>query len=403
MVDFPTGTPLLPDIILNDTPGGAAGGLGIRTLINRANDNILAIIDDLYNNPLEDNPVINGGPSIWNEGVTFAAAANGVVPAEMWVYSKVGTTAVRTINQSTDVPAISATRGKINYSIHLDVTTADAAVAAGDVEYLEYRMEGFNFNIIAQRAFTIRFWVKAAKTGIHCVAIKNSGFDRSYIAEYTINNANTWEEKSITIPASPTGGTWDYTNGTGVRIQFALMCGSTFQTPAGVWTTGNFIASANQVNEADSTANDFRICGLRIKAGSYCPGFIQRPYQLEFYLVGRYSFIMSPAGAGPVFGWGQAYATNACVLQVPTVAPFRAAPTITISAAGDFHVSAANFTNNSCAGGTFGIYNAWPVPLPLHIGIQVTSMTATTLTVGQATQLYAANSSAFIKFLARLA
>ena len=46
----------------------------------------------------------------------------------------------------------------------------------------------------------LSFLVKSTVTGTHGGALTNSGQSRSYPFTYTISSANTWEQKSITIP-----------------------------------------------------------------------------------------------------------------------------------------------------------------------------------------------------------
>lgn len=290
MVDFPAGTPDLPDIQPNDPPGTAAGGLGLRPLINRANDNIIAMITDQYNYPsLGDyNPIINGGPVVWPDAGTFAAIANDAYGPEMWKYRKAGAV-VHTLIVSTVGPTPGPYVAKIPYNIQLDCTTADASIAATDYCTLSYQMEGFLWCALAERDFTMRFWVKGAKTGIHYVYIRNHAGDRGIVLPYTINAADTWEEKSILVPASPSAGTWNYINGRGVEIGWTLAAGTNFHVSAGAWTSfGDRIAAADQVNECDSTSNFFSICGFTVKPGWYCPPFAPRSVALEKQLCSRY-------------------------------------------------------------------------------------------------------------------
>jgi len=48
---------------------------------------------------------------------------------------------------------------------------------------------------------------------------------------------------------------------------FNLFCGSTFQTTAGAWQTGNFSATSSQVNCLDTIGNIFAITGVQLEAG----------------------------------------------------------------------------------------------------------------------------------------
>ena len=119
------------------------------------------------------------------------------------------------ITQSTDVPANSG----FSNSLRVSVSTADTSIAAGDYAVLDQVIEGYNVVDLVGVPFTLSFWVKSSKTGIHCFKLGNINGDRSYIAEYTISAANTWEKKIITISVGiPADGTWNYTNGAGLSV-----------------------------------------------------------------------------------------------------------------------------------------------------------------------------------------
>jgi hypothetical protein len=105
------------------------------------------------------------------------------------------------------------------------------------------------------------------------VSFRNSGNDRSYISEYTINTTNTWEYKTITVSASPSAGTWDYINGVGLTVRWVIASGSTFHTTAGAWQTGNFLSTVNQVNGVNTGATDFRITGVMLNEGVVATSF----------------------------------------------------------------------------------------------------------------------------------
>jgi len=238
---------------------------------------------DSYNK----NVIINGDFQIAQRGISFTSVTNGDYTLDRWLISKVGSMAY-TITQDTETPTTLESGRYIDKSMKIDCTTADTSIAAGDIAIIAQRIEGYNFQVIAQKTFTISFWVRSTKTGIFCVSVRNSGQDRSYVSEYTVNSSNTWEFKTITISASPSAGTWDYTTGNGLQLSFVLVAGSTHQTTADTWQTGNYFATSNQVNSADSTSNDFRITGVQVEAGSVSTPFESRTIQTEIELCQRY-------------------------------------------------------------------------------------------------------------------
>ena len=236
------------------------------------------------------NAIINGAFDIWQENSSFTSAADGTYTADMWVYGKKGVM-VHDISRSTDVPTVAQAGRLFNYSALIDCQTVDSSIGSTDICAFEQKIEGYNWLPLAQKALVLSFWVKATKTGTYCVSLRNnrSGTpDRSYVAEYTVSQSDTWEFKTITITASPSAGTWNYTNGNGCSLSFCLAGGSSFQTTAGAWQTGNYLCTSNQVNACDSTSNNFRVTAVQLEVGSLPTPFEGRTFQEERRLCQRY-------------------------------------------------------------------------------------------------------------------
>jgi len=170
-------------ITKNGTNALTAGDIPSGTMVTITYDGTRFILGAVHREQPQPNPIINGNMDIWQRGTSFAAPANATYFADRWriAYS---TTGVVTASRSTSVPTVAESGVLFNYSLDLDVTTADAAIAAGDYCALQQSIEGFNWRHFAQRDVTLSFWVYATKTGTHCISISNSGLDRSYVAEY---------------------------------------------------------------------------------------------------------------------------------------------------------------------------------------------------------------------------
>lgn len=233
------------------------------------------------------NKIINGDFNIWQRNTSFAAVADAAFCADRWFYGK-DPTGVHTITRDTDVPSLAQAGRIFNYSLKVDCTTLNASIASTSRCIVGQVIEGFNFLPIAQRIFTMSFWVKATKTGVYCISLQNSASDRTIVMEYTVNVSDTWEYKTITFPASPSAGTWNYTNGAGLQVLFVLAAGSNFQGSAGSWSSSNLIKTSNQVNALDSTSNNFFLCGVQIEEGSVATPFEQRLFQDELKICERY-------------------------------------------------------------------------------------------------------------------
>lgn len=250
------------------------------------------------------NAIINGDFQIWQRGTSFATAADGAYSADRFRYNKVGVGVV-TLSQSTDTPESPSL-----WSLKVDVTTVDTSIAAGDFQVINQFIEGYDVRKYIGKTFTLSFYVKSPKAGIHCVRFSNSGADRSYVSEYTVNAPNTWEKKTITVDGGLiTAGTWYWTNGAGLCVTWCLMAGTTFQTSPNAWQTGNFLATANQVNCFDSTSNDFYLSQVQLELGEVATEFERRPIGVElelcqWYYKKSYDLTVAP---GTATGSGRAF------------------------------------------------------------------------------------------------
>lgn len=317
--------------------------------------------------PPIDSPIINGNMEIWQRGTSFVATANGTYTADRWAYETVGAGVVD-ITQQTNVPTVAQASVLFNYALDVDITTADASIAATDVYSISTKIEGYNWRHFAQRAFVLSFWVRDTITGEHAVAFVNSGADRSYIGTYTINVANTWEYKTIAVSASPSAGTWNYTNGIGLKVMFTLAAGSNFQTTAGAWQTGNFRGTATTANSMSSTSNFFRVTGVKLELGSVATLLQFRSFQEELALCQRYyaktfNYSTIPGNnaqsTGGLIGKGTGgTSTSEPVATWHFPVRMRAAPTVTLytpgtGTGGQWGDPNAN-TANARAGGALG-------------------------------------------------
>ena len=164
------------------------------------------------------NVIQNGNFDVWQRGTTFTGVADAYV-ADRWKVLK-NCNGVFDVLQDTTNPNNASL-----YNLKFDVTTADEYVGAGNYIVLQQAIEGNFLMSVRDKPMTLSFWTKAKKTGINCISFLASGADETFISEYTILAADTWEKKVIQIPPIP-AGTW----GTGTAIagylRFVIYCGS---------------------------------------------------------------------------------------------------------------------------------------------------------------------------------
>jgi hypothetical protein len=246
-----------------------------------------------------------------------------------------------TIQQSSTVPS--------GFSKSLSVTVASAYTPAAS-EWFGFfqKIEGFNsadlgFGAAGASTVTISFWVRSSITGSYGFSLSNSSQNRSYPVLYTVNSANTWEQKTITI-AGDTSGTWvGGTNGIGLICIWSLGAGSTYQQTANAWGTGLGLGTTGQTNWITNAGATFYITGVQLEKGSTATSFDYRPYGTEFMLCQRYyqrqSGFLAIAGSSTSTGTSINFGTE-----------MRASPSLSSSGVLTLSdVSAADFTQSSAS------------------------------------------------------
>jgi len=272
------------------------------------------------------NKIINGKMEIAQRGTTFGTSSlDGSYTLDRWVIGN-SSTASLTVTSTTDVPA----SYEFRLSLQFVATTADTSIAAGDQAIIQQNIEGFNARDLVGRTFTLSFWVRSSVTGTYCVALRNSVFAFSYVLTYTINAVDTWEYKTVTVTSGLPApfGTWNSTNGVGLRVAWTLAAGSTFQTTAGAWQTGNFLGTSAQVNFLAAAANTFYLTGVQLEVGSVATPFEHRPYGVELALCQRYYEVLLNSNSIGVLNSSGAAATMSFCTQWKVTK--RATPTVTV-------------------------------------------------------------------------
>ena len=210
-----------------------------------------------------------------------------------------------------------------------------------------YNTADFNSGTASAKTITLSFQVYSSLTGTFGVCFENNAGNRAYIASYTINIANTWETKTITITCD-TSGTWNTTNLRGMSVFFDLGYGTNFSAAASsAWANLSSVRGlTGGVKLAANTGATWYITGVQLEVGSVATPFERRPYGMELALCQRYyakSFLQGTAPAQNVGSFAGATGiisvnpSTRVLMDVYLPVVMRAAPTVTF-----FNPSAAN-------------------------------------------------------------
>jgi hypothetical protein len=272
------------------------------------------------------NRIINGAMVIdqRNAGasVTATAVATLIYVVDRWGYL---TSAASKMSLQQNAGSVTPPAGFINY---LGVTSLSAyTVGASETFALQQNIEGLNaadlgWGTANAQTVTVSFWVRSSLTGTFSIVLKNSAANRSYPAAYTINSANTWEQKTITV-AGDTSGTWLTTNGIGIRLYVSVGSGSSINGTSGAWAGSDLYAATGQTSVVGTNGATFYITGVQLEKGSTATSFDYRPYGTELQLCQRYAY--------PIRGGFSGFGNGTTVIDVAVNFPveMRTAPSVT--------------------------------------------------------------------------
>ena len=291
--------------------------------------------------------IINGDMQVAQRGTSTASiSTSGYYTTDRWYYHLGSTSGVVTETQESLTSGDAFTDG-FSKSFKLDVTTADASLAAGDFANIRYRIEGQDLQLFKKgtanaETYTISFWIKATKTGANICELYDHSNSRICSQEYTVSSTDTWEYKVVNFPADTTGAIAN-TNAVGLGIRWWIAAGSTYSggTLATTWASAVAANEAvGQVNNLDSTSNNFEITGVQLEVGEYTSSTIP-PFQHEsfadnwrrcsrYYTKWLSDTPSGGTGGGPGYTCGGQASGTAAVIHIflPLPVPLRAAPSI---------------------------------------------------------------------------
>ncbi len=281
------------------------------------------------------------------------------------------------LSQSSKFSVQQVSDGPSGFQKSLKVTSLSAySVLAADYFTIEQVVEGFNgadlaWGTASALTVTLSFWVKSSLTGTFGGAFVNySAGSYANTFSYTINAANTWEYKTVTVTGA-TGSSWNSTNSGFLSLCFTIGSGSNYQTAAGSWgsVTGRTVPSA--VNVVSTNGATWQVTGVQLERGTVATPFEYRNYQQELAMCQRY--FQKSYGIGTAVGSATSEGRTYFILGTDTTArnkggaayfrvSMRANPTVTM-----YNESGAtgNFTNPAAAANFVGtsteLFNAYAV------------------------------------------
>jgi hypothetical protein len=246
------------------------------------------------------NMIINGGMQVWQRA-TSATAASGYNTADRWQILE-GTDGAYT-SEKHDMSIVDKNTTGHAHALKLVCTSADTSLASGVYAYLKHHIEASTLQHLRYggsnaKTLTLSFWVKSSLTGTYAIMLsKQQNTTYHYVREYSIDSADTWEQKTITI--TPTAGSttlitnsgaaMDSNNASGLFLGISLGFGSNYHGTDDTWTASAHYSTSSAVNwMSSSSSRDFYITGIQLELGSSATPFEHRSYGEELRRCQRY-------------------------------------------------------------------------------------------------------------------
>jgi hypothetical protein len=277
------------------------------------------------------NLVINGAMQVAQRGTSQASISSAGYYVQDRFKVNTNDAGVWTQTQESLTTSDAPFQNGFTQALKLDCTTASASLAAAGTLQINQAIEGYNLQRLGSgssgaKSITVSFWIKATKTGTNVLASYQDDGGKQVSATYTINVSNTWEFKTVTLPANTANAILnDNSRGRLVTWYFAAGSNRTSGTLRNTWTAYAAADEAvGQVNHADNVANNIHITGIQVEVGDIATDFEHRSFGEELAACQRY-YAELPCFSGPGTGTTDARGYGTHVVQM------RTAPTLGVT------------------------------------------------------------------------
>jgi hypothetical protein len=291
------------------------------------------------------NLITNGAMQVAQRGtsLSIAPAENGYSVDRFKVFTYAMDQLTGTFAQVSDAPS-----GFAN-SLKWTTGTAESAITDSEYHSIEYNIEAQDLQRLEQgsstaKTITLSFWVKSSVADDFGVSIykpdeAGSLSTRVVNPTYTINSANTWEYKTITILGdTDSSGGITLDNGIGLTLSWGIGCGPVYSgtpnTSWGTYSNPTWLGSQTQSTVTTTSGATFQITGVQLEVGDTATPFEHRSYGQELALCQRYYERIQAGATSNYIGFsaGTIYGSGTYLGHFTASVPMRVTPTFSTDA-----------------------------------------------------------------------
>jgi hypothetical protein len=301
------------------------------------------------------NKIINGAMQIAQRGTSFnfpSGGGNRYFSADRWFTEDYQWSAGSNLTVSNDS---SVYPDGFSRSIKVATGATALTLAAGGNIYLQQFIEGSNIaSLYKSSNVTLSFYVRSSVTGTYSVLFTNGFYGtgtatRGLIKEYTINTANTWERKTITIDLATgtSSGTWNTNTSIGLSVQFNLgananRVGNDYLNTWATWS--DYEVQSTSSTQWTSNANaTFYLTGVQLEEGATATNFQTATGTIagEEAACQRYYYAAANGALQALFNAAN-YSTTAMYGNFTFPVTMRVAPTLAATSSTGYYEFARN-------------------------------------------------------------
>jgi hypothetical protein len=276
------------------------------------------------NNQTFRNRIINGAMTIDQRNAGASITANdGTFAVDRFKF------AMAQSSKGTGGQNLNSITPPVGFTNYLGFSSSSAySVGSSETFSIRQIVEGFNIADLGwgtanAQPVTLSFWVRSSLTGTFGGALLNSSQNRSYPFAYTINSADTWEQKSVTIPGD-TSGSWLTNSGKGIDMFFSLGTGASYSGTANAWSGSFAVSVTGAVSVVGTSGATFYITGVQLEEGTAASPFENRLYTTELQLCQRYFQKSYNVNVAPATATDVGVVENGIGTSVPTSSTIEA-------------------------------------------------------------------------------
>jgi hypothetical protein len=327
------------------------------------------------------NMLINGAMTVNQRGSTTATVnTENLDRFASTLYNAAGS-AVATVTKDSDSPT------GFGSSMKFDVTTI--ATGGGDYNHVRQRIEGQNlqhlkYGTADALTCTFSFWFKTTITGIYSAIAFHMDATQTYVREFTVASADTWEFFQVTFPGY-TATAFDNDANASLEIGIVLASDSATASSNNVWQAGGDTGgSTNQVNGLSSTSNNIYTTGWQFEVGDIATDFAHEDIATTLQKCQRYFWRATDGSVNNVVGAGVIATTTIASILCTYPVPMRTTPTQTDSTPGQFYIYDNSGAHYASAVATTGYENEYGMMMNFTTSSVVVGNGAVAVNVGAA-------------------